>query len=215
MFDKREINIDELIKMANKNIEEAAMYSKFKSDNSKLAKSIYRKLFNYYCEEEFSGDVIFTWKSPSLVKNGEYIGRRNCVIENEITIGNIFPNLKINKKFSLNYNRNGIYGSFPHDYFDIYLAHIAKYAYNENISEIKEYYPLKRAICFEGNVNYFREFGDFQDFLVQHYFEEIWKASIESPFSNMEFEEYKKTATNLMKSRGIKMLNELCSKQFD
>ena len=41
-------------------------------------------------------------------------------------------------------------------------------------------------------------------------FQEIWVASKETAFSDMEFEEFKKTATNLMKNRGIKMLNKLC-----
>lgn len=209
MLENNEISIEELIDMAINNIEEASMYNKFKSDNDKLAKSIYGRLFDFYCEDEFSGDVIFTWQSPSLVKDGVYIGKRNCVIENEIVIGNIFPNFKTNRKFSLNYNRNGVYGSFPHDYFDIYLAHVAKYAYGESISEIKEYYPLKRAICFENNMNYFRKFDGFHDFLARHYLEEIWVASKETAFSDMEFEEFKKTATNLMKNRGIQMLNKL------
>jgi len=39
--------------------------------------------------------------------------------------------------------------------------------------------------------------------------EEIWVASKETAFSDMEFEEFKKTATNLMKNRGIKLLNKL------
>ena len=51
-------------------------------NHDKLAKSIYERLFDFYCEDEFSGDVIFTWQSPSLVKDGVYIGKRNCVVIN-------------------------------------------------------------------------------------------------------------------------------------
>ena len=211
MIENSEISIEALIDMAKNNIEEASMYNKFKSDNDKLAKSIYEKLFDFYCEEKFSGDVIFTWKSPSLVREGVYVGKRKGVIENDIVIGNIFPNFITNRKFSLNYNRNGVYGSFPHDFFDIYLTHVAKYAYDENISEIKEYYPLKRAIHFEDNMNYFKKFNGFRDFLARNYLEEIWEMSKETAFSDMEFEEFKTIATNLMKNRGMKMLNKLIS----
>lgn len=86
MLENNEISIEELIDMAINNIEEASMYNKFKSDNDKLAKSIYERLFDFYCEDEFSGDVIFTWQSPSLVKDGVYIGKRNCVIEKQIPV---------------------------------------------------------------------------------------------------------------------------------
>lgn len=40
-------------------------------------------------------------------------------------------------------NRNGCMGDFPHDFFDIYLDHVAKYAYEQKVNNIKEYYPLK------------------------------------------------------------------------
>ena len=214
MSENVEISLMELINMARDNIEAAASYNKFKSDNEELAKSIYARLFDFYCEENFSGDVIFTWKSPSLVIDGNYIGKRDSKVENEIVIGNIFPNYKTNAKYSLNLNRNGAFGDFPHDYFDIYLAHIAKYAYGENILEIKEYYPLKRAILFESNKRYFNRFEGFNDFLSRNYLEEIWEASILRPFSDMEFEEYKVVSTTLMKNRGIKMLNKLCMIQL-
>ena len=54
-------------------------------NQDKLAKCIYERLFDFYCEDEFSVDVIFTWQSPSLVKDGVYIGKRNCVIEKQLS----------------------------------------------------------------------------------------------------------------------------------
>ena len=101
-----EISLIDLINMAKNDIIEAAKYNKFESDNNELAKSIYRHLFDFYREDKFSGDVIFTWKSPSLVKEGDYIGKRDLKVENEIVIGNIFPNYLTNAKYSLNMNRN-------------------------------------------------------------------------------------------------------------
>ena len=127
-----EINIDKLFGMAEEDVEKAVTYE-LESDDSNLAKRIYRDLFYFYCEEKFSGDLIFTWKSPSLVKDGEYIGKRDSVIDNVRVIGNIFPNFKTNRKYSLNLNRNGHFGDFPHDYPDIFLDHIAKYAYKKDI----------------------------------------------------------------------------------
>ena len=121
------MNIEELVCMAKGNIDKAAKYE-MESDECELAKSIYKQLFDFYSEEEFSGDIIFTWKSPSLVKNGDYIGRRDSKIDNARVIGNIFPNHKSERKYSLNLKRNGNYGDFPQDYFDIYLDHVAKYA---------------------------------------------------------------------------------------
>ncbi len=82
-------------------------------------------------------------------------------------IGNIFPNYKTNRKYSLNLNRNECYGGFPHDYFDIYLDYVAKYAFQEDILDIKEYYLLKRAITYKENMSYFKQFGISNNFLRQ------------------------------------------------
>jgi hypothetical protein len=214
MSKNAEKSLEEFINMAKKNVNEAVSYNEFESDNGKLAKSIYKQLFDFYCEENFSGDVIFTWKSASLVKDGVYIGKRDSKVENEIVIGNIFPNYKTDSKYSLNCNRNGLYGSFPHDYFDIYLTHIAKYAYDERITEIKEYYPLKRSILYEENKKYFDKFNGFNDFLTRNYLEEIWEESKKRPFSDIEYEEFKEVSINLIRNRGIKMLNKLCANQI-
>lgn len=200
--------VDALIEIAKKDEEEAACYI-IGSDQNTLAKEIYKKLFDFYDDKDFSGDVIFTWKSPSLVKEGCYIGRRDCKVENKIVIGNIFPNCKTNKKYSLNLNRNGYYGSFPHDYFDIYLEHVAKYAFQENVANIKEYYPLKRAITYEENMSYFKKFRNFKEFLKKNYLVEIWEKAGDTPFSDMEFEEFVKVSSRLMKDRGIQMLKKL------
>ncbi|TVX26196.1 hypothetical protein AZJ44_04545, partial [Streptococcus pneumoniae] len=97
----------------------------FTSDTCQLANSIYQSLFK-----------------PSLVKEGDYIGRRDSQVDNLRVIGNIFPNYLTNRKYSLNMNRNGCMGDFPHDFFDIYLDHVAKYAYEQKVNNIKEYYPL-------------------------------------------------------------------------
>ena len=203
-----EINIDKLLGMAEEDVEKAVTYE-LESDDSKLAKRIYRDLFYFYCEEKFSGDLIFTWKSPSLVKDGEYIGKRDSVIDNVRVIGNIFPNFKTNRKYSLNLNRNGNFGDFPHDYPDIFLDHIAKYAYKKDIKNIKEYYPLKRAILNDRNMNYFKKFSSFEKFLEDNFFEEIWETSKEVPFSDMEFDMFKEISIKLMRKRGERMLQKL------
>lgn len=204
------ISIEELIELAQKDIVEAANYE-IKIDDGKLAKQIYKRLFGFYREEAFSGDVIFTWKSPSLVKDGCYIGKRDNPIDNKIVIGNIFPNYKSTKKYSLNLNRNGCHGDFPHDYFDIYLDHVAKYAYNKKRPCIKEYYPLIRAIRYKDNKKYFNEFESFEDFLKRNYLNEIWEQSHKKPFSNMEFNEFKEESSRLMYNRGKLMLEKLIS----
>ena len=67
---------EEFITLAKKDIEGALDYS-LPSDNSQLAKEIYEKLFKFYKNKKYSGDLIFTWKSPSLVKNGDFIGKRD------------------------------------------------------------------------------------------------------------------------------------------
>ncbi len=86
-------------------------------------------------------------------------------VDNLRVIGNIFPNYLTNRKYSLNMNRNVCIGDFPHDFFDIYLDHVAKYAYEQKVHNIKEYYPLKRAILHQENALYFRFFSNFDDFL--------------------------------------------------
>ena len=203
-----EINIDKLFGMAEEDVEKAVTYE-LESDDSNLAKRIYRDLFDFYCEEKFSGDLIFTWKSPSLVKDGDYIGKRDSVVNNMRVIGNIFPNFKTNRKYSLNHNRNGHFGDFPHDYPDIFLDHIAKYAYKKDIKNIKEYYPLKRAILYDLNMNYFKKFSSFEKFLEDNFFEEIWETSKEVPFSDMEFDMFKEISIKLMRKRGERMLQKL------
>ena len=207
---ENEISIEKLVEWAQKDVEEAANYE-IKLDDGKLAKQIYKHLFGFYREEAFSGDVIFTWKSPSLVKDGDYIGKRDRPIDNKSVIGNIFPNYKSTRKYSLNLNRNGNYGDFPHDYFDIYLDHVAKYAYNKERPQIKEYYPLKRAIRYTDNETYFKKFESFEDFLKSNYLNEIWEQSQEKPFSNMEFDEFKEVSSKLMHNRGKLMLEKLIS----
>lgn len=204
----KEKSIKELVKLAQEDIQKAANYD-IESDDNKLAREIYKSLFDFYNEEAFSGDVIFTWKSPSLVKDGYYIGKRKKSVDNQIVIGNIFPNKVSNEKYSLNLNRNGNYGDFPHDYFDIYLDHIAKYAYCIDRPQIKEYYPLKRAILYKDNEMYFKQFKNFNDFLEKNYLTEIWDYSKKMPFSNMEFEMFKEASSKLMYDRGKLMLEKL------
>lgn len=208
----KEIDIKELIKLAKNNVDDAAKIE-LKSDNCELAKKIYSILFDFYIEEEFSGDLIFTWKSPSLVKDGYYIGKRNFKVDNTRVIGNIFPNYKSKKIYSLNLNRNAMMGDFPHDYFDIYLYNVAKYAYNIEMPNIKEYFPLKRAITNETNTKYFKKFTSFEHFLKENYLEDIWEIAKITPFSEMKFEEFKDVSTKLIKKRGIVMLNDLIKKQ--
>ncbi|WDT36759.1 hypothetical protein PVA38_10845 [Streptococcus pneumoniae D39] len=125
---KANITIEEYIEMSEVDFNEAVNYE-FTSDTCQLANSIYQSLFKFFDKKNFSGDLIFTWKSPSLVKEGDYIGRRDSQVDNLRVIGNIFPNYLTNRKYSLNMNRNGCMGDFPHDFFDIYLDHVAKYAY--------------------------------------------------------------------------------------
>lgn len=203
-----EKTIEEFITLAKENINKALQYS-LSSDNSPLAKEIYNKLFEFYEDEKYSGDLIFTWNSPSLVKNGDFIGKRDEFVNNKRVIGNIFPNFLSDRKFSLNFNRNGYFGDFPHDYFDIYLDHIAKYVYGIDRPNIKEYFPLKRAILNEKNQEYFKRFENFDDFLKKNYLVEIWKSMQYEPFSDMEFDTFKKVSTELIEIRGRIMMKKL------
>ena len=205
---------DEFITLAKKDFEGALEYP-LSSDNSQLAKEIYKKLFEFYEDKEYSGDLIFTWKSPSLVKNGDFIGKRDKPVDNKRVIGNIFPNFLSDRKFSLNLNRNGHFGDFPHDYFDIYLDHIAKYVYDIDRPNIKEYFPLKRAILDEKNQEYFQQFDSFEDFLEKNYFEKIWKVMEAKSFSDMEFDNFKNVSADLMRIRGERMLNILITQSSD
>ncbi|VNA17714.1 Uncharacterised protein [Streptococcus pneumoniae] len=125
--------------------------------------------------------------------------------------GNIFPNYLTNRKYSLNMNRNGCMGDFPHDFFDIYLDHVAKYAYEQKVNNIKEYYPLKRAILHQENALYFRFFSNFDDFLEKNYLKTIWQVSKETPFSEMDFNMFKNISEKIIFERGSKMLNDLKS----
>ena len=203
------MNIDKYIELALEKTEEAIEYE-LNSDNSPLAKELYRRLFPFYNENEFSGDVAITWKSPSLVKDGHYIGRRDFTVVNNKSIGNLFPNRKTNREFSLNTNRNGYIGRFPHDHFDIFLSHVAKYAYSEEVSFIKEYYPLKRAILYKDNQEFFKSFKTYDDYLEQNYFTEIWNYICSGKcFFDMDFEEFKKESLKLIKCRGKKMIKKL------
>lgn len=196
--------------MSEVDFNEAVNYE-FTSDTCQLANSIYQSLFKFFDKKNFSGDLIFTWKSPSLVKEGDYIGRRDSQVDNLRVIGNIFPNYLTNRKYSLNMNRNGCMGDFPHDFFDIYLDHVAKYAYEQKVNNIKEYYPLKRAILHQENALYFRFFSNFDDFLEKNYLKTIWQVSKETPFSEMDFNMFKNISEKIIFERGSKMLNDLKS----
>ncbi|HGI6224501.1 TPA: hypothetical protein ACKC0R_001398 [Streptococcus pneumoniae] len=196
--------------MSEVDFNEAVNYE-FTSDTCQLANSIYQSLFKFFDKKNFSGDLIFTWKSPSLVKEGDYIGRRDSQVDNLRVIGNIFPNYLTNRKYSLNMNRNGCIGDFPHDFFDTYLDHVAKYAYEQKVNNIKEYYPLKRAILHQENALYFRFFSNFDDFLEKNYLKTIWQVSKETPFSEMDFNMFKNISEKIIFERGSKMLNDLKS----
>ncbi|MDK0488493.1 hypothetical protein [Enterococcus faecalis] len=206
---------NEFIELAKKD-QQSAITCDLKSDAGWLAKGIYKIVFDFYSKDKFTGDVIFSWRSPSLVKDGDFIGKRIDPkyngIENNHFIGNLFPNFFTDKKFSLNTNRNGMMGDFPHDYFDIFLCHVAKYGYDKKDIpiEVKEYYPLKRAIEYEDNKNFFKSFETFENYLEKNFFTEIWEYICnEKPFSDMEFEEYQREALKLIKSRGEKMIQKL------
>ena len=209
-----EKTIDEFITLAKKDFKGALDYS-LSSDNSQLAKEIYKKLFECYEDKKYSGDLIFTWKSPSLVKNGDFIGKRDEFVNNKRVIGNIFPNFLSDRKFSLNVNRNGHFGDFPHDYFDIYLDHIAKYVYDIDRPNIKEYFPLKRAILNEKTQEYFQKFDSFEVFLEKNYFEKIWYFMEAKSFSDMEFDDFKNVSADLMRIRGERMLNILITQSSE
>lgn len=204
--------LKELVELANMDINQAASYD-IGSDDGALAKEIYSNLFDFYDKENFSGDVSFTWKSPSLVENGDYVGHRKSKVDNSRVIGNIFPNYKSNRKYSLNLNRNGEMGDFPHDFFDIYLDHVAKYAFKQNRPQIMEYYPLKRAILYEKNKEYFDIFFDYDDFIKRNYFQNIVNYLKQNhSFLDMDFEEYKKETSKLIHDRGVIMLEVLKEK---
>ncbi|KAF1306056.1 hypothetical protein BAU17_03565 [Enterococcus sp. CU12B] len=210
------MNINEYIELAKNDFQLAITYD-IKSDDNVVAKAIYKNVFDFYNHDsEFSGDVVFSWKSSSLVKDGVFIGKRVDKkynrIENNHYIGNLFPNSLTDKKFSLNTNRNGTMGDFPHDYFDIFLTHVAKYGYGiKDIPiEVKEYYPLKRAILHDKNLDFFKSFKTFDNYLEKNFFTEIWKYICnKKPFSDMKFEEYKEESLKLIKSRGEQMVQKL------
>lgn len=104
-------------------------------------------------------------------------------------------------------------GDFPHDYIDIFLLHVAKYAYNDKSDfvekHIKEYYPLKRAIQEERNLEHFKKFSSFKDYLQKHYFCEIWNQMQKKCFSDMEFDEFKLIAEDLIYTRGKVMIQSI------
>lgn len=75
------MNFNEFKESANEDIEVACRIE-LESDNKESAKNIYQVLFSFYDVKSYSGDVVFTWKSPSLVKRGDYIGSRKSKIEN-------------------------------------------------------------------------------------------------------------------------------------
>lgn len=143
--------------MSEVDFNEAVNYE-FTSDTCQLANSIYQSLFKFFDKKNFSGDLIFTWKSPSLVKD-----------------------------------------------------HVAKYAYEQKVNNIKEYYPLKRAILHQENALYFRFFSNFDDFLEKNYLKTIWQVSKETPFSEMDFNMFKNISEKIIFERGSKMLNDLKS----
>lgn len=210
------MNINDLRKIAKANPDNAIKLE-LKDDNNKISREIYSELFPFYNEKTFSGDVIFTWRSPSLVKDGDYIGRRDLKVDNNHFIGNIFPNFITNHKYSLNLNRNGSMGDFPHDYIDIYLMHVAKYAFNDGSKfvkeNIKEYYPLKRAVEDSRNLQFFKEqFGTFESYLEKNYLVEVWEQIKIKCFSDMEFEEFKKVSLELIEKRGRIMIDEIKKK---
>lgn len=217
MFDtgrRNSLEINEFIEMTKSDPQRAVAYD-IKSDVSQLAKGIYINFFDFYDETDFTGDVALSWRSPSLVKDGDFIRKRVDKkyngIENNHFIGNLFPNFFTDKKYSLNTNRNSTMGDFPHDYLDIFLSHIGKYGYGEDIPiEIKEYYPLKRAILDDRNQKFLKSFNSFKNYLDKNYFTEIWEYICNvKPFSDMEFEEYKNVSLNLIKSRGEAMIKGL------
>ena len=207
------MNIEEYKKMILRDYKVAIKYE-LGGDETSFVKLLYSNIFTFYDEEKFSGDVVFTWKSPSLVKDGVYIGKRKEKITNNHFIGNLFPNFVTDKKYSLNTNRNGYMGSFPHDYFDVFLTHVAKYAYSEEVSFIKEYYPLKRAISDERNMEFFQTFKTFDKYLKEYYFTDIWKYIITKKcFSDMEFAEFREISMKLINQRGDLMVTELINQQ--
>lgn len=206
------MNIDKFVSLAKSDIN-AALVHDFETDDGVLVYSIYENLFPFVNTFECSDDVVFTWKSASLVRDVDYLGRRDSKVYNNHYIGNLFPNFKTDRKYSLNLNRNGMMGDFPHDYIDIYLMHVAKYAYKSTdefvLNNIKEYYPLKRAILDERNMKFFQYFDSFEFYLSCNYFTEVWKEIAKKPFSDMEFRDYVDKSLYLIEIRGNEMINSL------
>lgn len=58
---------------------------------------------------------------------------------------------------------------------------------------------------------YFQKFSNFDDFLEKNYLKTIWKVSKENPFSEMDFNKFKKISEKIIFERGSKMLNDLKS----
>lgn len=144
---KANITIEEYIEMSEVDFNKAVNYE-FTSDTCQLANSIYQSLFKFFDKKNFSGDLIFTWKSPS---------------------------------------------------------------FEQKVNNIKEYYPLKRAILHQENALYFRFFSNFDDFLEKNYLKTIWQVSKETPFSEMDFNMFKNISEKIIFERGSKMLNDLKS----
>ncbi|WP_347301077.1 hypothetical protein [Enterococcus diestrammenae] len=97
------MKINEYIDLAKSDPQRAIRYD-IKSDVGGLAKGIYKNVFDFYNSNQFGGDVVFSWKSPSLVKDGNFIGKRIDKkyngIENNHYIGNLFPNF-LTRKFQV------------------------------------------------------------------------------------------------------------------
>lgn len=211
MWEVIRLEITKFNEVLFQSIDEAALLE-LGSDEGILQEKLYGELFDFFNKDEFSGDCIFTWKSPAHIKDGVYYNSRQYdVVENNHFIGNLFPNFVTDKKHSLNTNRNGCWGDFPSDHFDIFLAHVSKYAFHKEVPfEVKEYYPLKRAIEDPRNLNFFQSFGTFPNYLAQNFFDEIWDYICKvKPFSDMEFEEYRKESQKLIVNRGKQMLQKL------
>ncbi|HEV9816199.1 hypothetical protein [Streptococcus pneumoniae] len=137
--------------------------------------------------------------------------KANITIEEYIEMSEVDFNEAVNYEFTSDTCQlaNSIYQSLY--FFDIYLDHVAKYAYEQKVNNIKEYYPLKRAILHQENALYFRFFSNFDDFLEKNYLKTIWQVSKETPFSEMDFNMFKNISEKIIFERGSKMLNDLKS----
>jgi hypothetical protein len=155
---------------------------------------------------EYSGDTLNTYKSPIVKFNGKlYVTltknrKRNKEILKELETSFYLHGITYDKKTnvsnnhmlgnfmpmpclrdSLNVKRNSPFGNYPHDFFDLYLLYIKKFAYNENLSESESIRFSSKPICSHlvsaiknnsNNKGYLEKFKSFNNYIKLNFLDD-------------------------------------------